>query len=156
MIGSSTDYPSATGSILTHSQNLEIVDYARRTARGPSSPATFAQDDDGGQKAATNEAPDLRNLNLHNTRKPPRRFPISALTLAALLFTGCDPVVNIAGANFPAWLICAIAGIALATVARAMFAAARIEPHLGPLTLVYPCLALLLSCVVWMIFFNRI
>jgi hypothetical protein len=81
---------------------------------------------------------------------------LAGLTLAALLLTGCDPVVNIAGANFPAWLICAIAGIALATVARTMFAAARIEPHLGPLTLVYPCLALLLSCVVWMIFFNRI
>jgi hypothetical protein len=73
-----------------------------------------------------------------------------------MTFTGCDPVVNIAGANFPAWLICSIAGIALAIVARAVFAAIRIEPHLGPLMLVYPCLALLLSCVVWMIFFNRI
>jgi YtcA family len=95
-------------------------------------------------------------LNLHNTTKPPRRFPLAASTLAALLFTGCDPVVDIAGADFPAWLICVIAGVALAAVARALFAATRIEPHLGPLTLVYPCLALLLSCVVWMIFFNRI
>jgi YtcA family len=81
---------------------------------------------------------------------------LAALTLAALLFAGCDPVINIAGANFPAWLVCAIAGVVLATVARTMFAAARVEPHLGPLTLVYPCLAVLLSCVVWMIFFNRI
>ncbi len=82
-------------------------------------------------------------------------FRLAALTVA-MTFTGCDPVVNIAGANFPAWLICSIAGIALAIVARAIFAAIRIEPHLGPLMLVYPCLALLLSCVVWMIFFNRI
>ena len=81
---------------------------------------------------------------------------LAALTLGAVLFAGCDPVVDIAGANFPAWLICAIAGIALAAVARVLFAATRIEPYLGPLTVVYPCLALLLSCVVWMIFFNRI
>jgi hypothetical protein len=82
-------------------------------------------------------------------------FRLAALTVA-MAFTGCDPVVNIAGANFPAWLICSIAGIVFAIAARAVFAATRIEPHLGPLMLVYPCLALLLSCVVWMIFFNRI
>ena len=76
--------------------------------------------------------------------------------MAAPLFSGCDPVVDIAGGNFPAWLICVIGGGALAAVARALFAATRIEPHLGPLALVYPCLALLLSCVVWMIFINRI
>ena len=95
-------------------------------------------------------------MNLHNTIKSARRFPLAALTLAAALFTGCDPVVDIAGANFPAWLVCVIAGGALAAVARALFAVTRLEPHLGPLALVYPCLALLLSCVLWMIFFNRI
>jgi hypothetical protein len=84
------------------------------------------------------------------------RAGLAALTFAAVLFSGCDPVVDIAGADFPAWLICVIAGVALAAVARTLFAAARIEPYLGPLTVVYPCLALLLSCVVWMIFFNRI
>ena len=48
------------------------------------------------------------------------------------------------------------AGVALAAVLRTLLVAIRIEPHLGPLTVVYPCLAVLLSCVVWMIFFNRI
>jgi len=94
-------------------------------------------------------------LRLHRTRRSPQWLPLATLTLAAL-FAGCDPVVDIAGADFPAWLICAIAGVALAAAFRALFAAIRLEPHLGPLTLVYPCLALLLSCVVWMIFFNRI
>jgi hypothetical protein len=81
---------------------------------------------------------------------------VGALTLAALLCAGCDPVIDIAGADFPSWLICVIAGIALAAVLRTLLAAIRLEPNLGPLTVVYPCLALLLSCVVWMIFFNRI
>jgi YtcA family len=88
--------------------------------------------------------------------KLPTRACLAALTPAPLLFAGCDPVVNIAGANFPAWLICVIAGVALAAGVRALFAATRIEPHLGPLIVIYPCLALLLSCAVWMIFFNRI
>jgi YtcA-like protein len=84
------------------------------------------------------------------------KLPLAALTLAAPFCAGCDPVVDIAGADFPAWLICAIAGVALAAVLRTLLVAIRIEPHLGPLTVVYPCLAVLLSCVVWMIFFNRI
>ena len=84
------------------------------------------------------------------------RLAFAAVTLAALLADGCDPVVNIAGANFPAWLICAIAGVALAAALRPVFAVIRVEPHVGPLIVVYPCLAVLLSCAVWLIFFNRI
>jgi YtcA family len=84
------------------------------------------------------------------------RLAFAAVTFAALLSAGCDPVVNIAGANFPAWLICAIAGVALAAALRPVFAATRVEPHVGPLIVVYPCLAVLLSCAVWLIFFNRI
>jgi hypothetical protein len=84
------------------------------------------------------------------------KFALAALMLTALLCAGCDPVVDIAGANFPAWLICAIAGIALTAAVRTLFVATRIEPYLGPLLVVYSCLAALLSCVVWLIFFNRV
>lgn len=78
-------------------------------------------------------------------------MPIALLALAA-----CDPVVNIAGANFPAWLLCAIVGAILAASVRPVFAATGIEPYLGPLLLIYPCLALLLACAIYLIFFNRI
>lgn len=81
---------------------------------------------------------------------------LAALAITALLCAGCDPVVDIAGADFPAWLICAIAGVALAAAARMLFDTTGLEPYLGPLTVVYPCLAVLLGCVVWLIFFNRI
>lgn len=89
-------------------------------------------------------------------RRVGTKLRLTALPLAALLLAGCDPVVDIAGADFPAWLICVIAGVALAAAARTVFAAVRIEPFLGPLPIVYPCLAVLLACVVWLIFFNRI
>ena len=79
-----------------------------------------------------------------------------AAALTMLTVAACDPVVNIAGANFPAWLLCAIVGGLLAVVFREVFAASRIEPHLGPLLLIYPCLALLLGCAIYLIFFNRV
>ncbi|HVN64865.1 MAG TPA: YtcA family lipoprotein [Candidatus Binataceae bacterium] len=79
-----------------------------------------------------------------------------AMLAAILTIAGCDPVVNIAGANFPAWLLCAIVGATLAAAFRPLFAATKIEPYLGPLLLIYPCLALVFGCIVYLIFFNRI
>jgi len=77
-------------------------------------------------------------------------MPIAMLTLA-----GCDPVVNLAGANFPAWLLCAIVGAILAATFRPIFTATGIESYLGPLILIYSSLAVLLSCLVYLIFFAR-
>lgn len=79
-----------------------------------------------------------------------------ALVCALIVLAACDPVVNIAGANFPAWLFCAIAGAILAAALRLVFAATGIELYLGPLLLIYPCLAVLIGCAVYLIFFNRI
>jgi hypothetical protein len=83
-------------------------------------------------------------------------FPIAMLALLPSTLAACDPVVNIAGANFPAWLLCAIVGGLLAAALRPVFSASGIEPHLGPLILIYPCLAILLGCAVYLIFFNRV
>ncbi len=72
----------------------------------------------------------------------------------ALLMTGCDPTINLYGTFIPAWLICMAAGTVGAVAMRYLFAALKLEQHLGPLILVYPCLVLLLSCAVWVIFFK--
>jgi hypothetical protein len=89
-------------------------------------------------------------------RLAPARGLIVALVCAPTALAACDPVVNIAGANFPAWLFCAIVGAILASAFRVLFAATGIELHLGPLPLIYPCLAILIACAVYLIFFNRI
>jgi hypothetical protein len=81
------------------------------------------------------------------------RFAIAFFPVA---LAACDPVVNLAGANFPAWLLCALAGAILAGGLRPVFVAIGIEPHLGPLLLIYPCLAVLISCVIYLLLFNRI
>jgi hypothetical protein len=90
------------------------------------------------------------------------RFPSKhgnrfALPIAAtLLLGGCDPVVNIAGANFPSWLFCAICGAILTVAIRPVFVVTRVEAYLWPLPIVYLSLAILMGCIVWLIFFNRI
>jgi len=75
---------------------------------------------------------------------------------SALMLAGCDPVINIAGANFPAWLFCAICGAVLAVVIRPIFLVARVEHYLWPLPIVYSSLAILMGCIVYLIFFSRI
>jgi len=84
----------------------------------------------------------------------PRR--LEALAIAALLAAaaGCDPIVNVFGSFFPAWIVCTIAGIGLTLLVRPVLAAVRLEPHLGPLVLVYPSLALLLTMLVWLVFYR--
>jgi len=79
-----------------------------------------------------------------------------ATPVVLLMLAACDPVVNIAGANFPAWLLCAIVGVLLAAGFRPVFAATGVESYLGPRLLIYPCLAVLLACTVYLVFFNRV
>jgi len=81
---------------------------------------------------------------------------LASTAVAACALTGCDPIVNIAGANFPAWMLCAIIGAVASAVLHSPLTAIGIEPHLGPRTIIYPCLAFLIGCAVYLIFFNRI
>jgi hypothetical protein len=73
---------------------------------------------------------------------------------AALLASGCEPVLDIEGSFFPAWMLCIAVGVVLAVLGRRLFAALGLEPYLGPLVLVYPSLALLLTLLVWLTFFR--
>ena len=105
-----------------------------------------------------------RNVRLHNPARIFSRMRFFdaysdrlALTIgAAVLIAGCDPVVNVAGANFPSWLFCAICGAIITVVIRTIFVVTRVEPYLWPLPIVYSSLTILSGCIVWLIFFNRI
>ncbi len=84
------------------------------------------------------------------------RVRFASLLVAASALAGCDPVINIAGANFPSWLFCAICGAILTALIRPIFVATRVETYMWPLPIVYLSLSVLMGCVVWFIFFNRI
>jgi hypothetical protein len=81
--------------------------------------------------------------------------PIMAVG-AAVAMAGCDPVIDVAGANFPAWLLCLLVGIALTALFRPLLVLARLDPYLGPAPIIYTSLAVMLALIVWIIFFNRV
>ena len=85
-----------------------------------------------------------------------RQFSMLSLPGLMLLCAcaGCDPIINIAGANFPAWLLCAIVGGLVAAGFRPAFVALRIEPYLWPLPVVYIALMVLTACIVYLAFFR--
>src|SRR5262244_3819824 len=86
-----------------------------------------------------------------------KRYTTGVLTVvSAMCLSSCDPVLNIAGAHFPAWLLCALAGACLTALTRPLFLAVGIEAYLWPRPLVYSSLAVLLACIAYLLFFNRI
>jgi hypothetical protein len=72
-----------------------------------------------------------------------------------LLCASCDPLIDVAGAFFPAWILCILIAIAATVLLRFVFARTRIEPSLGPLVIVYPSLATGIAFACWVVFFRR-
>ena len=79
--------------------------------------------------------------------------PILALALATLV-AGCDPLLDIDGSFVPAWMLCIIVGVTLTVIARQLLARAGLEPHLGPLIVIYPSLGLLVTLVTWLVLYR--
>jgi hypothetical protein len=77
------------------------------------------------------------------------------LTVPLLACASCDPLIDVAGAFFPAWILCIVIAITATVLLRLLFAHVRIEPALGPLVLVYPSLATGIALTCWLLFFRR-
>jgi hypothetical protein len=84
-----------------------------------------------------------------------QRLSLPGCSLLLIFLCGCDPSINFYGSFFPAWIWCIILGVGLTILLRFVFAAFRLERNLGPLVLIYPCLALLLTCVAWLVLFQH-
>jgi len=76
------------------------------------------------------------------------------IVCALPLLAACDPILDIDGAFFPAWILCLIVGIGLAFAFHPLFVRLGIADHLGPPVLIYPSLALLLTLTTWLVFFH--
>jgi hypothetical protein len=66
----------------------------------------------------------------------------------------CAPIINLWGAYWPAWVPCVVGGLLLALVSRIVLARSRLEPHLGPLFLVYPMLIVAFACGLWLFLYR--
>ena len=82
-----------------------------------------------------------------------KRLPFTALIFLA----GCRgaPSINLVGSFFPAWMLCVGIGVIGVLLLRRLFVRIEIEPHLGPLPLVYFCLWVLLTLASWLLCFRN-
>jgi len=76
--------------------------------------------------------------------------------LATGLLTGCGraPSFNILGSFFPAWLLCMVAGIVLATIVNRILTFYKLDTILSWTIVVYPCLAAFFAFTLWLLFFS--
>jgi hypothetical protein len=81
------------------------------------------------------------------------RLPVCLLSIAVFL-TGCRraPSFDVMGSFFPAWLVCAAAGILATVLVRFVFVRLRIPLAFPAVT--YPCLTALCTFVLWLAFFR--
>lgn len=86
----------------------------------------------------------------------PTAKALASFVSACLLLTGCGqaPSINILGSFFPAWMICVTLGVILAFVTRYFLVRFQLELEVGPLALFYPCVVVLFTCLLWLIFFH--
>jgi hypothetical protein len=84
-----------------------------------------------------------------------RRTLISA-PLICLLCAGCGraPSIDIIGSFFPVWMVCLIVAIVLTSILRLVLLRYQFETEIGPVALFYPSVVILLSCLLWLIFFS--
>ncbi|SFS04949.1 Uncharacterised protein family protein [Granulicella pectinivorans] len=75
---------------------------------------------------------------------------------AMLLLTGCGhaPNIDIIGSFFPVWMLCLVIAIPLAFGVRMLLLRFKLESEVGPLALFYPCVVILFTSLLWLIFFR--
>jgi hypothetical protein len=76
---------------------------------------------------------------------------------APLLLTGCtaSPSLNILGSFFPAWMLCAAAGIVAAVVVRLALSALGVNQYLIAPPLTYLSIAGAGTLLVWLLWFGH-
>jgi len=83
----------------------------------------------------------------------PRARRLAAVA-PVVLATACDPIVNVYGSFFPAWVLCLLTAVACAVALRFVFVVTGLEEGFVPLLLVYPALVLLIACITWLALFR--
>lgn len=73
-----------------------------------------------------------------------------------LFLTGCEgaPALNVIGSFFPAWMVCLIIAIILTGLLRVLLVRRQFETAIEPVALFYPAVVLLLTCLLWLIFYR--
>jgi YtcA family len=79
-----------------------------------------------------------------------RAIKLSLHLAAVLSARGCAPVISLAGAEFPVWILCLVTGILVSVSLRPLFISAGIDEWMTPRPLIYSCLALIVAYLCWL------
>ena len=80
----------------------------------------------------------------------------SVLGLLLLLpLGGCDPLVNIEGAFFPAWLVSGITGIVCMVITWSILRRLRIDEHMLLRAISYICMFIFYTTLTWLLFYAK-
>ena len=78
--------------------------------------------------------------------------------LLPVILAGCggrSPTIDIVGSYFPAWLLCIVIGIALTLITRQLLVGLKLNVHVRPAALVYPCMIILFTLAVWLAIYRN-
>lgn len=90
-----------------------------------------------------------RSNRRHGGSRVARLLPVSLLWLA-----GCDPIYDLDGAFFPAWLGAAVGGVVVTLVIRAILVRTRIDDHLPWRGAAYLGLYVMSSISLWLMLYS--
>ena len=79
------------------------------------------------------------------------RFDRVIVSSPSFLILGCNPVISVAGAEFPVWILCLFAGILVALSLRPGLVAIGIDEWMTPRLVTYSCLALAFAFLCWLV-----
>jgi len=77
------------------------------------------------------------------------------LCMGMMGWSGCSraPSIEVIGSFFPAWMFCIIAAIIITGLIRLELVRRGVEKELGPLVVLYPSIAVAITCLLWLILF---
>jgi hypothetical protein len=76
---------------------------------------------------------------------------VSLAYASAVACPGCAPVISLAGAEFPVWILCLVLGILVSVSLRPLFLVLGIDEWMTPRPLIYSCLALVVAFLSWLL-----
>lgn len=105
-----------------------------------------------GQRASQRARPGWTAPSSRRTRPG---WAALSLTTSLIACAACDPLIDVAGAFFPAWILCILAGIGATVLVRQLLSRSRLEASVGPVLVVYPSLAVAVSLALWLAFYRQ-
>lgn len=82
------------------------------------------------------------------------RLPLVLFAVTPLAGCAHSPTLDVLGSYFPAWMVCIILGLCLTVVSRQLLIGLKLNPHLRPAGLVYLCMTVLWTMIVWLVGFR--